>query len=121
MDENKVDRKQFNVNVVVSPDGTLLAKYRKTHLYYEPAFDYGDGLYSTFPSTFIDPADGALYGILTCNDLTYFHNSIEPLIALGVKAILAPAWWVNLPPLMSGNAYFSSLSLSYNTTIAVAG
>lgn len=120
-DKSGDNRKQFNVDVVVDPSGTLLAKYRKKHLYYEPAFDSVDGEYSTYPSTFVNPADNSLYALLTCNDLTYFHDSVEPLVALGVKAIIAPAWWVNLPPLMSGNAYFSGLSLAYNTTIAVAG
>lgn len=113
------DRKQFNVNVAVTPAGVLLAKYRKQHLYYEPAFDAGEGDYSTHPSTFVDSVTGLTFGLLTCNDLTY-QATMESIVAVS-DVVIDPAWWVNLPPLMSGTAYFSSLSLSYNTTLAVAG
>lgn len=113
------DRVQFNVNVVVNSFGVLLAKYRKQHLYYEPAFDAGEGDYSTHPSTFTDPSTGTTFGLLTCNDLTY-QATMESIVAVS-DVVIGPAWWVNLPPLMSGTAYFSSLSLSYNTTLAVAG
>ena len=41
--DNKTDPKcpsdghyQFNTNVVYSPNGTLIARYHKTHLFYEP-------------------------------------------------------------------------------------
>ena len=112
-------RKQFNVNVAVSPSGVLLAKYRKQHLYYEPAFDAGVDDYSTHPSTFKDSITGLTFGLLTCNDLTY-QATMESIVAVS-DVVIGPAWWVNLPPLMSGTAYFSSLSLSYNTTLAVAG
>jgi predicted amidohydrolase len=114
-------RKQYNTNIAVSPQGILLAKYRKVHLYYEPAFDPGDDNQRAF---FRDPLSQKLYALLTCNDLL-FQQSVLPLLGGDgqgpLEAILAPAWWVNLPPLLSGTAYFSGFSLAYNTTLAVAG
>lgn len=110
------DSQQYNTNVAMSPSGIILSKYRKRHLYYEPAFDSNT---NTTAVTFRNPLDNLTYGLLTCNDLTYEDSVIQ--LAPVVDVIIAPAWWVNLPPIITGTSYFLGLSYSYNTTLMVAG
>lgn len=103
----------FNTDVVVSGAGVILAKYRKHHLYYE-VWDRGP----LDPVSFV--VGGVRIGLMTCNDLT-FADGIGQLVRDGVEVVLAPSWWVNTPPVMTGVAFFAGFSAAWGVTLAVSG
>ncbi len=86
-----------NTLVAVGPDGSLVATYRKLHLY--DAFGHlesdvvraGD---ITDPETFA--VDGLTFGMQTCYDLR-FPEVTRRLVDAGADAVLVPAEWVPGP------------------------
>jgi pantetheine hydrolase len=59
-------RFQYNTQVVFNEQGELLAKYHKSHLYYEPQWDRGDGVPVTFTTSF-----GVRFGLMICYDIMW--------------------------------------------------
>ena len=83
---------QFNTDVVFDSDGSLLAKYHKTHLYTgEPlAFDFPPSVeVVTFKVSF-----GITFGIFTCYDILFCDPPFK-LIQEGVKNVIFPTYWGN--------------------------
>lgn len=94
--DNKTDPKcpsdghyQFNTNVVYSPNGTLIARYHKTHLFFETQFDPA-------PSTehiFFETPFGR-FGIFICFDLLFKNPAIDLIEIYNISNFAYPAaWW----------------------------
>ena len=83
---------QFNTDVVFDSDGSLLAKYHKTHLY------AAEHLVFDFPPTTevvtFKVSFGITFGIFTCYDILFCNPPFE-LIQEGVKDIIFPTYWGN--------------------------
>ena len=95
-------RYQFNTDVVFDSDGSLLAKYHKTHLF------TGESLTFNFPPhdevvTF-KVSFGVTFGIFTCYDILFCNPPFE-LIQEGVKNIVFPTYWGNEFP------FYTSINL----------
>ena len=83
---------QFNTDVVFDSDGSLLAKYHKTHLFAGEAlvFDFPPSVeVVTFKVSF-----GVTFGIFTCYDILFCDPPFE-LIQENVKNIIFPTYWGN--------------------------
>lgn len=89
-------RFQYNTQVVFDEQGYLLAKYHKSHLYYEPQWDRGDGVPVTFTTSF-----GVRFGLMICYDLMWPEPQ-SSLHAMGVRNFAFSAWWVNNEPTITG-------------------
>ena len=111
MGEIAADGKQYNVAVAFDSNGKLVAKYRKSHLYYEPQFDDGNATASYFEC----PLLGRV-GMCICFDVM-FENPISRLKEKDIDLLLLPSWWVNIPPLEIGPAMFQALSRFHNVDI----
>lgn len=91
-------RYQFNTDVAFDTDGTLLARYRKIHLFRIEKTYFNTPLqpeFVTFTTSF-----GVTFGVFTCFDLVFY----DPAILLGesVRNIVFPtAWMDGLPTLIS--------------------
>ena len=91
-------RYQFNTDVAFDTDGTLLARYRKMHLFSIEKTYFNTPLQPevvTFTTSF-----GVTFGVFTCFDLLFY----DPAIVLGesVRNIVFPtAWMDGLPTLIS--------------------
>jgi hypothetical protein len=77
----------------ISYEVQLVARYRKTHLYFEPWYDVPPTPdVVSFTSSF-----GVKFGVLICFDML-FQQPSESLIAEGITDLLFSSWWRNFPP-----------------------
>lgn len=87
-------RYHFNTDVVFGDDGSILARYRKSHL---------AGTYPTInqpaaPSPqFFDTNFGVRFGVLVCADMQYRYPAFQ-YWSLGVRDLVHTSTWVNTPP-----------------------
>ena len=91
---------QFNTDVVFDSDGSLLAKYHKTHLFSGEAlvFDFPPSVeVVTFKVSF-----GVTFGIFTCYDILFCDPPFK-LIQEDVKNIIFPTYWGNEFPFYISN------------------
>ncbi|MGH8893311.1 MAG: carbon-nitrogen family hydrolase [Actinomycetes bacterium] len=76
----------FNTSVLLGPNGSVLATYRKVHL-----FGFGEG-----EPKLMTPGDGAVVhgrlGLATCYDLR-FPEMFRALLDRGAEVVLLPAAW----------------------------
>lgn len=76
----------FNTSVLVAPDGAVLARYRKVHL-----FGFGDGEPKLLTAG-VGPVVHGRYGLATCYDLR-FPEMFRALLDGGAEVLLLPAAW----------------------------
>ena len=86
----------FNTLVAVGPDGSLVATYRKTHLYDSFGYRESDRLRAADPSAVVFPAGDRVLGLMTCYDLRFPEHS-RVLIDAGADVLVVPAAWVRGP------------------------
>jgi pantetheine hydrolase len=99
---------QYNTQVAFDTDGTILAKYRKTNLYYEQQFNPGDGKPIYFDTEF------GRFGFLICFDIMFLTPVTELVYKHKVTNLLFSSWWVNFPPLLNGLQVQQGYSQLYN-------
>lgn len=87
----------YNTQVALrGSDGAVVGRYRKQHLYFEPAFDVPtDQSPQTFVSSF-----GVQFGMLICFDIM-FDWPASGLLGAGVRNVVYSTWWVNMPPFLT--------------------
>nr|AXB88459.1 symplectin/biotinidase-like protein 3 [Pterygioteuthis hoylei] len=110
----KDGRFQYNTNVVYSSNGTLIAKYRKKHLYKEPHYDSPSKTeIVTFNSHF------GKFGLMTSYD-SLFKSPLVDLVELGIREFLMPNAWENSKPLFSSVQWGSSLARGLDINLLLA-
>lgn len=87
------DERPANTLVALGPDGTLLAAYRKVHLYDAFGDRESDRLRAADPAATVVPAGGLRLGLMTCYDLR-FPEMARFLVDAGADVLLVPAAWV---------------------------
>lgn len=92
------DPRPFNATVVIGPDGTILAKYRKVHLY--DAFGTNETRWvapgSPQQSAAVADIAGFRFGVQTCYDIRFPEVS-RRLVDAGANVLVVPAEWVSGP------------------------
>lgn len=108
-------RYQFNTNVVYSSNGTLVAKYRKKHLFQENHYDSPlKTEIVTFNTHF------GKFGLLTSYDSLFKSPIIDLVHQYNVREIVMPNAWINSEPLFSGIQWHSSLAQGLEINLLVA-
>ncbi|TAK70480.1 MAG: carbon-nitrogen family hydrolase [Actinomycetota bacterium] len=80
----------YNTSVLIGPDGSLAATYRKLHLF---GFDGGEATVMTHGTDLVvAPTPLGLTGLSTCYDLR-FPELYRQLTAAGATAFLVPSGW----------------------------
>ena len=110
-------RYQYNTQVAFDEEGKLLAKYHKTHLFYEPQFNAAE---PSDPKTFVT-SFGVKFGMMICFDMMfglpseYYHNLDD------VFDLVYSTWWVNTPPDFSATQIQQAWSRTMNLNLLAAG
>ncbi|XP_029720932.2 vanin-like protein 1 [Aedes albopictus] len=113
-DPNATNR--YNTNVVFDRNGTVIARYRKTHLFQEP------GTSVTFEPEIItfDTDFGVRFGVVTCFDLLFAEPTLQ-LVKMGVKDFVLPAYWESEPPFLTAVQIFESWAYGNDVNLMAAG
>jgi predicted amidohydrolase len=86
----------FNTLVVLGPDGSLRASYRKVHLYDSFGYRESDRLLAGEPLPVVIPSGDLTLGLMTCYDLR-FPEFARILVDAGADVLVVPAAWVRGP------------------------
>jgi predicted amidohydrolase len=89
----QTDALPYNTLVVVGPDGTLQATYRKIHLYDSFGYKESDRMLAGPVEPVVVQIAGRPVGLMTCYDLRFPELARELVIA-GAETIVVPAAWV---------------------------
>jgi len=94
-------RYQFNTDVVLDSDGTLLAKYHKQNLYHEKQFNTPQKAEIViFKTSF-----GITFGVFTCFDMLFHDPAITLVEKYGVRNIVFPTAWMDGFPILASVEY----------------
>lgn len=83
----------YNTQVVVAPDGSVAATYRKIHLYDSFGYAESDRLGAGALTPVVIDVAGLPIGLLTCYDLR-FPEMARALVDAGARLLVAPSAWV---------------------------
>lgn len=86
----------YNTLVAVGADGTLLAAYRKIHLYDSFGYRESDRLMAGELTATVIPVGDHTVGLMTCYDLRFPEHS-RALVDAGATLLAVPAAWVRGP------------------------
>ncbi len=89
----RTDALPFNTLVVVAPDGSLTATYRKIHLYDSFGYRESDRLSAGDLDPVVVDIGGLAVGMMTCYDLR-FPELGRALVDAGAEMLVVPAAWV---------------------------
>ena len=85
----------YNTNVAFDTDGSLLAKYHKTHLYAGESEIFNTP--TPIPHITFNTSFGVTFGTFTCYDILYCDPPLE-LVNEGVRNFVFPTAWGNFYP-----------------------
>ncbi|KAJ8944936.1 hypothetical protein NQ318_013084 [Aromia moschata] len=95
----------YNTNIVFDKTGTIVAKYRKINLFFEPRLTPGNESV-TFATDF-----GITFGLLTCFDILYYNPSRKILVDSFATDVIYPAAWTSTLPFYHSLTIHSGYSL----------
>nr|AXB88461.1 symplectin/biotinidase-like protein 3 [Chiroteuthis calyx] len=108
-------RYQYNTNVVYSTNGTLVAKYRKKHLFKESYFNSPTKTeIVTFNTHF------GKFGLLTSYDSLFKSPILDLIYKQRVRDIVMPSAWVSSLPLFRSIQWHSSLAQGLEINLLVS-
>jgi len=108
---NEDGRFQYNTQVAFDERGAFLARYHKSHLFFEPGFDQAAPEPVTFTTSF-----GVTFGMLICFDQLWAEPQ-RTLFSHGVQNFALSLYWQNFPPFMTAtqvqraNSYLRGINL----------
>jgi len=97
---------QFNTNMIFDPNGCLIGKYRKTHLYSEEHERMDKALEASH--VYFDTEYGR-FGTFICMDILFHDPAITLVEEYGVQHVICPAAWNNSPD----NVWLRSLDIQF--------
>ncbi|KAK6190516.1 hypothetical protein SNE40_002371 [Patella caerulea] len=108
-------QRQYNTDVVFDPQGNLVARYHKQHLYFEAQFDTP----STVERVTFDTPFGK-FGIITCFDILFKSPAVDLVEDLGVKNVIFPTAWMDSLPLLSAIQFHSAFAKLFKVNLLAA-
>ena len=106
---------QYNTDVVYDPYGTLVAKYHKIHLFYEPQFDEPQKV----DFVYFDTPFGR-FGVFTCFDIMFREPPITLIERYGVGSVVFPTAWMDSLPLLAAVQFHSSFAVKMGVNFLAA-
>ena len=98
-------RYQYNTNVVFNPNGTLVARYHKKHLFFE--FHYDVPVHTDI--SYFDTSFGR-FGTFVCFDVIFYEPTIELITKHDIDSIVFPTAWMNVLPYFSAVPFHSAFA-----------
>jgi len=109
-------RHQFNTNIVFSPDGFVLARYRKYNLFMgEPSYNQP----STVDYTFFDTPYGR-FGAIVCFDIIFQQPAAFLVENFNVSHVLFPTAWMNQLPYYSAVTFHQAFAIGLGVNLLAA-
>ncbi|CAG2253573.1 VNN [Mytilus edulis] len=106
---------QFNTDVVFDHNGTLIARYHKTHLYNEDQFDApAEPEHIYFDTPF------GRFGLFTSLDMVYKTPAISLIEEYNITDVVYPAAWTDTPPLFSSIQFHSAFAMGMGINLLAA-
>jgi pantetheine hydrolase len=110
-------RYQFNTNVVYNPNGTLIARYHKEHLFKIETrfFDKPESVnLVTFDTHF------GKFGVFTCFDILFRSPAIDLLEKYGVTNVVFPTAWMDVLPFFPSVEFHSAFAAGMGVNFLAA-
>ena len=107
----------YNTNVIFDQDGSLLAKYHKTHLYGGEANIFNTP-YPT-PHVIFNTSFGVTFATFTCYDILYCDPPLK-LLEMGVRNFVFPTAWGNSYPFYTSIAFQQAWSWKTDSNLLAA-
>eukprot|EP01147_Barroeca_monosierra_P010839 gene10839-2915_t len=102
----------FNTAVVFSPNGLVIARYHKKHIFTPfPVFDTP----KQAEVRYFDTTFGVRFGIFICFDALFPDPPLE-LVKQGIAHFVFPTSWENIAPLLSATQFQQAWSRAFNTS-----
>ncbi|XP_046547536.1 pantetheinase-like [Haliotis rubra] len=98
------DQYQYNTDVTFNPEGVLVARYHKRHLFKENQFDTPPLELATFETPF------GKFGLITCFDILFYDPSVELIQKEGVRNIIFPTAWMDRLPYLAAVEFHSAFA-----------
>ncbi|XP_067659156.1 pantetheinase-like [Haliotis asinina] len=95
---------QYNTDVTFNPEGVLVARYHKRHLFKENQFDTPPLELATFETPF------GKFGLITCFDILFYDPSVELIKNEGVRNIIFPTAWMDRLPYLAAVEFHSAFA-----------
>ena len=95
---------QYNTAVAFDPNGTLVARYHKRHLFYEGQFNTPEP-----KSVYFDTPFGR-FGLFVCFDVMFQDPAVIMVTKYNVTNIAFPTAWMDALPLLSAIGFHSSFA-----------
>ncbi|XP_041377732.1 pantetheinase-like [Gigantopelta aegis] len=106
---------QFNTNVVYDPNGTLIARYHKEHLFFETQFNKPKKVNIVhFDTPF------GRFGVFTCFDILFRDPPITLVERYGIGNVVFPTAWMDALPLLAAIQFHSSFAVKMRVNFLAA-
>nr|AXB88464.1 symplectin/biotinidase-like protein 2 [Phylliroe bucephala] len=107
-------RYQYNTDVAYGPDGRLLAKYHKRHLFYEYQFDTPEAKVVSFDTPF------GRIGMMTCFDILFKDPAVPMVRDHNITTIAFPTAWFDGLPLLTAMGFQSAFARGQGINLLAA-
>ncbi|XP_046571438.1 pantetheinase-like [Haliotis rubra] len=106
---------QHNTNIVFDPNGTLIARYHKKHLFFEYQFDEpSEAKNIVFETPF------GKFGVFTCFDIMFEKPAVSLIDDLGVGNIVFPTAWMDALPFLAAVEFHSAFAMGMGVNFLAA-
>ncbi|XP_055845560.1 vanin-like protein 2 isoform X2 [Episyrphus balteatus] len=105
----------FNTNVVFDRNGTVISRYRKFNLYFEPYNVTLNSEYGEFSTDF-----GVKFGHFICFDMLFYTPTTE-LVKSKITDFVFTTMWFSELPFLTAVQYQQSWAYSYDVNLLAAG
>ena len=103
---------QYNTNVAYDRYGRFIAKYHKQNRYIEPQFNA-----PTHPEYIYFDTEFGRFGLIVCNDISYFDPVVELVRDHNVTDIVYPTAWPDYLPLFTLLGGASSFAVGHSVNL----
>ncbi|CAG5123943.1 unnamed protein product [Candidula unifasciata] len=110
----KDGRYQYNTNVAFDPNGTLVARYHKYHLFFEEQFDTPNAEVVYFDTPF------GRFGLMVCFDVLFSEPGLSIVLKHHIANIVFPTAWMDALPLLSAVGFHSSFARALGVNFLAA-
>ncbi|XP_070206890.1 pantetheinase-like [Littorina saxatilis] len=96
---------QYNTDVAFDPEGKLVARYHKQHLFFEQQFDTPEKAeFATFDTPF------GRWAMFTCFDILFYEPAVTVIEREGIANIAFPTAWMDALPLLASVEFHSAFA-----------
>ncbi|XP_071111871.1 pantetheinase-like [Haliotis cracherodii] len=108
------DQYQYNTDVAFNPEGVLVARYHKRHLFQEDQFDTPPLELAWFETPF------GKFGLFTCFDILFYSPGVELIQKEGIRNMVFPTAWMDRLPYLAAIEFHSAFAKGLGVNVLAA-